>query len=248
MLHISKNFPQRGRLVDALNLLQTTSPSYLLMASLDLARRQIVLQGEKWLNYTLRLAEITRSRLAQIAGLEVLTAEDLPQGWTLDGTKLVIGVRALGLTGYQAMALLVERYHIHLEMADPLNVVAFLSPATTAEECETLIKAFQDIAQRDSRPVENNQILDFLTMPEPVRRLNPRAAWLASEESVPVAKAIGRISAETVAVYPPGIPVLCPGEEITSLVLEYLRTVREHDLPCHGPADARLKNIRVVVE
>jgi arginine/lysine/ornithine decarboxylase len=248
MLHLGKNFPDRQGVADALSMIQTTSPSYLLMASLDLARRQMVLRGEEGLEYTLRLANVVRRQLALVEGLATLTEEDLPQGWTMDGTKLTIAVHGLGLTGFEALELLAQRYRIHLEMADFNNVVAFLSPATTVEECENLIRAFHDVSRRDRRPPVEARSFSGVCMPTPLRRLSPRAAWLAPWEKAPIGEALGRICAETAAVYPPGIPVICPGEEITPEILEYLAMAGKLNLPCHGSADPRLKTIRVVVE
>lgn len=247
LLHLSGRLLDAGAVAGALDLLQTTSPSYILMASLDLARRQLALTGEKLLERTLRLANKTRKRLSSVGGLEVLSEEYLAGGsQTLDLTKLVVSVNGLGLTGFQVGELLSSRYNIYIEMADHVNIVAFLSTGSTPAECDALVFALTDIAQRDrlvKAPVELPEIPAC-----PVIRMKPRDAWFASVRRVAPAEARGRISAEMVAVYPPGIPVLCPGEEITPGVYDYLEAVRKLGLPCQGPSDQTLKSIKVVVE
>ncbi|MCL2766557.1 MAG: decarboxylase, partial [Peptococcaceae bacterium] len=216
MLHVGKGFQHTQRVAAALSLLQTTSPSYLLLASLDLARHQMTKHGTRGLENALELTRETRCKLAKIRGLSVLTGEHLPTGWSLDETKLVVAVDSLGLTGYQVMALLAERYGINIEMADSVNIVAFLSSVTTAKECNTLVAAMEDISNRERLPWQLvGQGLPQTEMPKPVLRLKPREAWFAAAENVLLAESGGRICTESVAVYPPGVPIVCPGEEIT---------------------------------
>ena len=248
MLHLNRGMIDVQAVAVALDLLQTTSPSYLLMASLDLARRRMVLSGASGLEAALDLVRKTKRRLSQISGLKVLTEEYLPDGWSLDETKITVAVDGLGLTGYQVSELLARRYRIYIEMADQVNIMAVLSPASKPEECDALAAALEDIAHRDRMQLGNNLVLMELAPPEPVVRLKPRDAWYASAENVPLDTSKGRICAESVSVYPPGIPALCPGEEITPAVLEYLLAAGKLNLICHGPSDPMLKTIRVVVE
>ena len=248
MLHMSNGFPKIPAVVAALDILQTTSPSYLLMASLDLARRRMALQGAEGLGSALRLARKTRRRLADIKGLTVLTKEYLPPGWSLDETKLVVATDGLGLTGYQAVELLADRYRIFLEMADQTNIVAVLSPASKPEECDALVAALEDITRRDRLTPGARPVLPRFSPPEPVIRMKPRDAWFAAREGIPLELACGRICAESAAVYPPGVPAVYPGEEITPATLEYLLAVRKLNLPSHGSSDPMLKTIEVVIE
>lgn len=246
MLHL------RGGLVDvsgvaaALRLLQSTSPSYLLMASLDLARRQMALQGEDLLERSLELAGGVRQQLSRVRGLRLLTEEYLPEGsYGLDLTKLVISVREVGLSGYQVSDLLAERYHVFVEMADAVNVVAFVSIGATREDCDALVRALEDIAVRDQLPVT----VPLTEAPTGyIKRMKPRDAWFSPARKVALSEAGGRICAETVAVYPPGIPVVNPGEEITPEIVEYLTAVAKMGLPCQGPSDPTLKTMKVVIE
>ncbi len=244
----------RGGLIDeldvarALRLLQTTSPSYLLMTSLDLARRQMALLGEKILDRVIALATELRSALGRVRGLEVLEAGHLPPGAELDPTRVVVSVHKLGLTGYQVKSLLASRYCVFVEMADAQNIVALVSLGTQREDCAALVSALEDIAAREKKEVKGEPAAVQLLLPPFVKRISPRQAWFMPSEAVELDLARGRISAETVAVYPPGIPAVCPGEEITMEVHEYLKKVAGMGLHCQGPSDPALKTIRVVVE
>lgn len=246
ILHLREGIVESDAVAAALRLLQTTSPSYLLMASLDLARRQMALQGEFLLEKALVLSRLVRERLARIKGLRILTGDYLPEGCCgLDPTKLVISVRGLGLTGFQVSGLLAGRYNVFVEMADAGNIVAFISIGSTQGECDALADALEDIAARDRLPA-------VTALPKApagfIKRMKPREAWFSRSRTVPLAEARGRICAETVAVYPPGIPAVNPGEEITEEIHEYLTLVSGMRLPCQGPSDPTLKSIKIVIE
>lgn len=246
MLHLREGLVDAGAVAASLRLLQTTSPSYLLMASLDLARRQMSLQGEDIMEKALTLARGVRQRLAGIRDLRFLTSDCLPgDRCGLDSTKLVISVQNLGLTGYQVSGLLAGRYKVFVEMADFYNIVAFVSTGTTGEDCDRLVEALRDIAARDklrSLPPAPGAPATFKKV------MKPRDAWFAPSMKVPLAESRGRICAEAAAVYPPGIPVVNPGEEITGEIYEYLRMISEIGLSCQGPSDPSLKTIKIVIE
>jgi len=246
MLHLQGDLVDADAVAASLRLLQTTSPSYILLASLDLARRQMFLHGEELMEKALTLARDIRQKLSGIRNLRILTSDCLPeQRCELDTTKLVISVRGLGLTGYQVSGLLSGRYRIFIEMADFNNIVAVISTGTTSEDCDELADALKDITARDKLPA-------LPPLPgTPLRYkkiMKPRDAWFAPAKKVPLAEARGRICAEAVAVYPPGVPALNPGEEITGDIYEYLQRIREMGLPCHGPSDTTLKTIKIVIE
>jgi len=245
ILHLKGNRIERHRIAAALRLLQTTSPSYLLMASLDLARRQLALKGKSLLSRSLELAWSLRRRLSRIKGLAVLSPEHLPEHCAMDPGYVVISVRELGLSGYQVQQLLAERYRVFVEMADSTNILAIVSIGTSREDCQKLAGAMEDIALRE----RTNRSIPALKMPTSFKVvLKPREAWYASSRPVNLEEAVGKISAESVAVYPPGIPVINPGEEITGEILNYLQEVSQKNIACQGPADPTLKTIRVVVE
>jgi arginine/lysine/ornithine decarboxylase len=204
------------------------------------------LQGKELTEKALTLARGIRQKLSGIRSLRILTSDYLPGSRCgLDTTKLVISVRGLGLTGYQVKGLLSERYKVFIEMADFNNIVAVISAGTTSEACDELVGALKDIAARDKQhalpPLPGAPCLYKKLM-------KPRDAWFAPAKKVPLAEARGRICAEAVAVYPPGRPVVNPGEEITAEIYEYLLQVSEMRLGCQGPADPTLKTIKIVIE
>ena len=245
VLHLQGQRIEQQGVAAALRLLQTTSPSYLLMVSLDLARRQLALRGKGLLDQALELSYGLRRRLSMIDGLRVLSPEHLPGGSSLDPTRLVISVRRLGLSGYQVQQLLAERYRVYVEMADAAHVVAIVSIGAAPADCAGLARAMEDIAVRERK----TKPIPFLVPPDSFTVLmKPREAWFAKFRQVPLDEAGGRIAAEIIAVYPPGIPVVNPGEKITGDVINYLKSVRKMGLSCHGLADPTLKTISVVVE
>lgn len=246
LLHVQGGRIDRGRLADALRMVQSTSPSYLLMASLDLARKQLALQGEQLLTKAINLAHWCRDKLSLLPGVEVLGQEHLGVDGAkyLDTTRLTFSLAQLGLTGYQTADMLYAQYGVAVEMADYASVVAVISLGTTPEDCERLVQALRELAMTQHKPP-----LTFpqaLQLPPPVTLLSPREAWQRTSRSIPLEKSRGRIAGETVAVYPPGIPVICPGEEITPAVLHYLLEVREQGIKVQGAGDCSLRQLRVL--
>lgn len=247
MLHLGGSMVQAEKVSAALRLLNTTSPSYLLMASLDLARRQLALKGEELLAGALELARQVREQLSQVNGLRVLQAEHLPGApHRLDPSKLVVSVREIGLSGYQVAGLLAERYGVFVEMADSVHVVAFISIGTVRGDCDALVYALKDIAARDRQPA--GPALPPIMTAGYKKRMKPRDAWFSPAQRVFLKEAVGRIAAESVAVCPPGIPAVNPGEELTGEVIEYITELSRLGLTCHGPSDPSLKTLKVVIE
>jgi lysine decarboxylase len=163
----------------------------------------------------------------------------------------------LGYTGYEASALLRRRYNIQVEMADLFNVVALFTIGTRREAAEGFIYAFEELA-RDDRPIDMfapSGILEerlrrgtFQLPAVPPMRMLPRDAFLADAEFVKFRESAGRICAETLTPYPPGIPVIAPGEEITREIIDYLRLELKAGVRIQGPFDGELRVIRVVKE
>ncbi|MGH7411187.1 MAG: aminotransferase class I/II-fold pyridoxal phosphate-dependent enzyme [Candidatus Methylomirabilis sp.] len=249
MLHLKGRDIDHPMVVRLLHLLQSTSPSYILMASLDLARMQMATEGEKLLSKAIDLAEDARERINRIPGLFCFDEADLPEGgFSLDLTKLTICVKRLGLTGFEASAILNAEFDIQVEMADLFNILVIISIGDRRDDLDRLVDALGNLSARGARPMTT------LAMPSPLPptghrfHLSPRDAFFASSEHVPLAKAEGRISSDIVTIYPPGIPVLVPGEEVESLTTDYLLSLASHGARIDGVLELDEPHIRVLRE
>jgi arginine decarboxylase len=259
MLHQIGERVRLDRLKAVLKMFLSTSPNLPMVASLDVARRQMATEGAALLSRTIDLAQDARRRLNEIAGVACFGEEI--QGregiFDLDPTKITVRVTGLGYTGYEASEILRRRYNIQVELADLFNVVALFTIGTTREAAERFVTAFEEMA-RDERPVDiyaPSGILErrlkrgtYHLPPIPPMRMLPRDAFLAESEAVSFRASAGRICAETVSPYPPGIPVISPGEEITPEIIDYLRLELKAGVRIQGPSDDALRTIRVVRE
>ena len=248
MLHIQGNRININRINKALQLTQSTSPSYILLASLDAARQQIALHGKELLTQTLQLAEKARNRINQIPGLSVLSFSPSPP--SLDKTRLTVTVTELGITGFEAEEILDEHLNVTPEFASLQHLTFIISLGNTAEDIEQLVKAFTTLAKEYRKPLlENKKRSLWNNFPElNTLHLTPRQAFFSSTETLPIKEAINRISAETVCPYPPGIPLLIPGEIITSAVVEHLLNVKAMGGFISNCADTSLCTLKVVEE
>ena len=252
LLHIKGPRVDRARARKALELIQSTSPSYVLMASLDAARRQMALSGETLLGQAIELAEEGRRRLSDIPGLRVFGRErrGRPELFDLDVTKLTVNVTGLGMTGFEAKRRLNEEHSIQAEMATLHNVLLIVTIGNRMEDIERAARAFEALCEgsvlRGSFGDPPKAV--WLSPPEalPPMRLSPREAFFAEHARVPFERAAGATSAELVAPYPPGIPILSPGEVISAEAIDYLRAVERMGGMINGPEDARLRTIKIV--
>jgi len=247
------------RLTAVLKMFLSTSPNLPMVASLDVARKQMATQGEELLTRTIALAQETRARLNEIPGIYCFGEEIRGRNgvFDLDPTKITVTVTGLGYTGYEASAILRRRHNIQVELADLFNVVALFTIGTTPEAAERFVQAFREIA-RDHRALDMfapSGVLErrlkrgnFRLPPVPPMRMIPRDAFLAEAEFVKFRESIGRICAETLTPYPPGIPVIAPGEEITGEIVDYVRLELKAGVRIQGPYDDGLRVIRVVKE
>jgi len=243
LLHRQGRRIDRERLAHMLRLVQTSSPSYLLMASLDACRRQLALEGRMLLDRLLALAREVRERIGTLPGLAVLGPEDLCRDFALDPTRLTVNVQGAGFGGPEAAAFLREQ-GVQPEMADPANVVFILTVGDDAATAEGLVGALAALAAarkpgRGSRKVPE-------ALPLPPLRLPPREAVFAPRERVPLARARNRIAGEEIVPYPPGIPLLNPGEEITPEVIEAFAELRAAGVEFQGLADPAGAEIAVL--
>lgn len=254
-LHLKGNRIDSARLKAMFQYLTTTSPSYLLMASLDAARRQMALHGHELLDYAINLAETLREEVNQIPGLYSFGAEIVEKTGVdyLDPTKVTITVRELGITGYQAEKFLRYEKGIQVEMSDLYNILVIVSFGNSPRDISALLEGLRslvDAVRRGDIPKDlaaSQKRIPALP-PVPEMALVPRKAVESSWESVPLDSAIGRVSAEVVTCYPPGIPILYPGEIITRETVEYLNVMRKLAFGISGPQDRSLNRLRVVKE
>lgn len=247
LLHVKSKYVDPKRVQQIMNLLQTTSPSYILMASLDCARRQIALEGIELLNNAIELCKYTRDEINKIPGFYCFGEEVLgkPGSYSFDPTKLTISSRELGITGFELDMILAEKYHIQMELSDFYNVLAVGSFGDTKEGMDKLISALKEISKEYYGKREPVQ--DFLDIPNiPKKILEPREAFYSDKTSILLKESIGEISGEFLLAYPPGIPVLCPGEIITKEVVDYVCDLKRANLYVQGTEDSTVEYIKIV--
>ena len=260
MLHVQGNRVNIDRVSKALQLLQSTSPSYLLLASLDAARQQMALQGKELMTITLQLADDARNRISQIPGLSVLQLVETPGFVALDKTRLTVTVSGLGLTGFEADEILHQELGVTAELPSLQHLTFIITLGNTASDIERLVQAFITLARMRAGGAEKaggtegekplaSQPLTFTLQPSSFTvhpSLSPREAFFAPTETLPIEQTSDRISAELVCPYPPGIPVLIPGEVITPEALDYLQNIKTLGGYISGCADPNLNQLKVV--
>jgi lysine decarboxylase len=251
MLHVARS----GRVdsdavARAVRLVRSTSPSALLMASLDAARRQLAVHGEALLDRTLRAASQARQAIESVPGCAVLGGDRVGSpgiaGW--DPLRLVVDVRATGCTGYEVAAALRASYDIYVELATHATLVLVLGLGQPVDALDRLAHDFAETVRSIARPGEAPAVTRPTAALEHETVKAPREAFLQSSEAVPVDQAIGRVSAESVAGYPPGVPALLPGERVTEEVIGYLRELTAAGARLHGAADPTFATVRVLSE
>jgi arginine decarboxylase len=225
MLHARGTRIDLSMLTNVLRFVQTTSPSYILMASLDLARMQMATEGEKLLDKAIRLAQEARTKINKIPGLFCFGEEDVG---VFDTTKLTIEVGDLGVSGYQVSQLLNTNHGIQVEMADEFHVLVIVSIGDRRDDLARLVQALRDISSGFSGRPKSAKLEGLSpSFIENEVTLTPREAFFADHDYVALEESDGRISSEIVTVYPPGIPVLIPGERIQADTITYLRKMLE---------------------
>lgn len=237
------------RVQQILSLLQTTSPSYILMASLDCARRQIATHGKELLDKAIDLANYVRTEINNIPGFYCFGREIIgnPGVYALDPTKITITCRDLGITGYELDMILSEKYHIQMELSDLYNVLAVGSFGDTKENMDILLKALREISSEYYG--KGNRKSDFIDIPAiPEQAQIPSEAFNSTKTSLLLKNSVGAISGEFLMAYPPGIPVLCPGERISQEIVDYVQKLKDTGLYVQGTEDPDVEYIKVVKE
>lgn len=246
MLFAKKGRIPIGRIRRSASLLTSTSTNYLLLASLDIARLQMEEEGRERVARALSLARNIRQAVNEASGLWAFGPEYMkkPGAAALDEMKVTVQVTDLGFTGAEAEQILRWEYGIQSELADAHNVLFIISMADTEEVAHRLVDALADFAAKHSKKAVPRPIMG--APPEPVLRLTPREAFFAKTEVVDFSDSVGRVSAEEITFYPPGIPVLSPGEEVTPDVLAYVSETATLGLRVTGPEDTGLRRLRVI--
>ena len=255
ILHVRADRVDPARVAAALRLVQSTSASYLLMASVDVARMQMATAGPTLLAQALELAEQLRQRVGRVATLRTFGREWVgrPGVAGMDPTKVTVQVCDLGLTGHAAERLLRELGPVQAEMSELRNLLFIVGFGNSPDDVERLAGTLEYIAEHaaDYRTPEMGRLLAQAErleprLPLPELAVPPREAFFAPSRPVPLEEACGQVCTEVVTCYPPGIPILCPGERISAEVAEYLTVVRQAGLPVSGPRDPSLRTLQVL--
>src|SRR3954465_8943826 len=231
-----------------LRLVRSPSPSSLLMLSRDGARRQLVLHGEALLTTTIAASRRTAQAIDEIPGCRVVGDEEVgrPGVAGRDPLRIVIDVRGTGATGYEVAAALRSQFDTQVELATQATIVLVLGLDELVRELERFVHDLTSIVEHMERPGEIEEVTLASGTFENEVVVAPREAFLGASEAIAVDDSIGRVSAEAIAGYPPGIPVLLPGERITDEVIEYLRSLKAVGARLHGASDPGFRTIHVL--
>jgi arginine decarboxylase len=247
MLHVQGDRINLNRLTKSLELVQSSSPSNLLLASLDAARQQMAVEGKQLMSRTLDLAQSAINQISQIPGLSVLELIRPTPGFVaLDKTRLTVNVSGLGLTGFAADEILVDD-NVIAELPSLQNLTFIISLGNTDADIQQLVQALKVLATKHKQVVEmKSAIIPFYQ--ESKLALTPRQAFYADTETLPIEQTRDRLCAELICPYPPGIPVLIPGEIVTTQAITYLQTIQNLGAYINGCADPSLRTLKVILD
>lgn len=237
----------KGQVRQVINLTQTTSASYLLLSSLDISRRNLALRGAECFEKVVSMAEYARSEINSIGGYYAYGKElvDGKNVYDYDVTKLCIYTRDIGLTGIEVYDLLRDEYDIQMEFGDLGSIMAYISIGDRIQDIERLVGAFEDIKRLFQKDASTLACVDII---DPIVACSPQKSFYSEKESLPIRESAGRIAGEFVMCYPPGIPIIAPGEMITTELIDQILYSREKGCSLQGAADPRVDNIRVLKE
>ncbi|NLI91205.1 MAG: aminotransferase class I/II-fold pyridoxal phosphate-dependent enzyme [Peptococcaceae bacterium] len=244
---LTSNRLSTGHVRQIINLTQTTSGSYLLLSSLDISRRNLALDGKNIFAKVTSLADYGREEINKIGGYYAFSKE-LINGdsvYDFDRTKLSVHTREIGLAGIEVYDILRDDYYIQIEFGDIGNILAIISVGDRALALERLVSSLSEIRRlymRDKTGMFDHEYIN----PEVV--MPPQQAFYSGKYSVPIQKSAGYISGEFVMAYPPGIPILAPGERITPEIIDYISYAKAKGSFLTGTEDMFIQNIRIVEE
>lgn len=244
MLLIGPNIHE-GYVRQIINLTQTTSASYLLLSSLDISRRNLALRGKEIFAEVIRLAEYARKEINLIGGYYAYSKEicNGDSVYDFDVTKLSVNTLNIGLAGIEVYDLLRDEYGIQIEFGDLGNILAYISIGDRPMDIERLVSALSEVRRRFGKTKTNLFTQEYI---EPDVCVSPQEAFYAEKESLPIEATEGRICSEFVMCYPPGIPILAPGERITKKILQYIAYAKEKGCSMTGTEDAAIERLNVL--
>ncbi|MEG0230172.1 MAG: arginine decarboxylase, partial [Oscillospiraceae bacterium] len=234
-----------GYVRQVINLTQTTSGSYLLMSSLDISRKNLAIKGKEIFSQVISMANYARDEINKIGGYtafgkELINGDDV---YDFDLTKLSIHTRYMGLAGIEVYDILRDDYNIQIEFGDIGNILAIISVGDKKLNTERLIASLAEIKRLYSK--ESTGLFDHEYI-VPIVDMKPKTAFYAEKKSLPLSESAGLICSEFVMCYPPGIPILAPGERITDDILRYIAYAKEKGCFLTGTEDIYIENINIV--
>ena len=234
-----------GYVRQIINLTQTTSGSYLLLSSLDISRRNLALRGKEAFARVVELANYARKEINAIGGYYAYSRE-LINGdsiYDFDVTKLSVNTLDVGLAGIEVYDLLRDEYDIQIEFGDLGNILAYLSIGDRPREIERLVSALSEVRRRFGRDKSGLMKQEYI---DPEVAVSPQDAFDSEKESLPIRETAGRVCSEFVMCYPPGIPILAPGERITKEILDYIEYAKRKGCSMTGPEDPEILRLNVL--
>ena len=236
-----------GYVHQIINITQTTSASYLLLASLDISRRNLALRGREVVDKIIDLVAYARDEINAIGDYYAYGREliDGAAVFDFDTTKLSIFTRPTGLAGIEVYDILRDDYDIQTEFGDIANLLAYVSVGDRPKDIERLVAALAEIRRNYRKDPSKTLKMEYI---DPVVVCGPQDAFYAEKESLPIAKSCRRICSEFVMCYPPGIPILAPGEQITEEILTYIRYAKKKGCQITGPEDMSIQYLNVMTE
>ena len=234
-----------GYVHQIINLTQTTSASYLLLVSLDISRRNMALHGEQLVDRIISQVQYARDEINAIGDYYAYSKE-LINGdsiYDFDITKLAIYTRSIGLAGIEVYDLLRDEYDIQTEFGDIANLLAYVSVGDREKDIERLVSALSEI-RRNYRQTGREMLKAEYISPKVV--CGPQESFYGDKEALPIGDTVGRVCSEFVMCYPPGIPILAPGEMVTEEILRYIRYAKKKGCQMTGPEDMNLQRLNVL--
>lgn len=228
-----------------INLTQTTSGSYLLLSSLDISRRNLALRGREEFAKVRALAQYARSEINAIGGYYAYCREIINDNsiYDFDVTKLSVHTLDIGLAGIEVYDILRDEYDIQIEFGDIGNILAYISIGDRRQDIERLVSALAEIKRRYQKDKAGMLTQEYI---DPQVVVTPQEAFYAEKESLPIRETAGRVCSEFVMCYPPGIPILAPGEKITQGILEYIEYAKMKGCSMTGPEDPDIGHLNVL--